>query len=112
MKEASEGLMNGIVAYTEDDVVSTDIISEPPCTCVFDAEAGFTLNHHFVKPIVWYDNEWVYSCKVLDLFMHTARGWQWGPATAGEPVASREAVRFDLLSIQVRIKPDIPATSP
>jgi len=66
--------MNGIVATTEDDVVSRDIICEPLCTCVFDAKAGLALNDHFVKLIVWYDHEWVYSCKVLDLFMHTARG--------------------------------------
>lgn len=57
MNEASEGPMNGIVAYTEDDVVSTDIIGEPPCTCVFDPKAGIALNDHFVKLIAWYDNE-------------------------------------------------------
>jgi hypothetical protein len=95
----------------EDDAVSTDIIGEPPCTCVFDAKAGIALNDHFVKLIVWYDNEWVYSCKVLDLSIHAARVDN-GSATAGKPIASREALRFDLLSIQVRIKPDIPATRP
>jgi glyceraldehyde 3-phosphate dehydrogenase len=74
LKEASEGPMNGIVAYRGDNVVSRDIIGEPSCTCVFDAKVGLALNVDFVKPIVWNDNEWFYSCKVLDLFMHTARG--------------------------------------
>src|SRR5215469_1866387 len=69
MKEASEGPMKGIVAYTEDDVVSTDIIGES-CTCVFDAKAGIALNDRFVKLIAWYDNEWGYSCKVVDLIRH------------------------------------------
>ena len=71
MKEASEGPMKGIVAYTEDDVVSTDMIGEP-FSCVFDAKAGIALNDHFVKLIAWYDNEWGYACKVLDLIMHMA----------------------------------------
>lgn len=71
MKEASEGAMKGIVAYTEDDIVSSDIVGDPH-TCVFDAKAGIALNDHFVKLIAWYDNEWGYSCKVLDLTMHMA----------------------------------------
>ena len=90
MKEASEGAMKGIVAYTEDDVVSSDIIGEP-CSCVFDAKAGIALNDHFVKLIAWYDNEWGYSSKVLDLIMHMA-AVDSGSATKGKPVASREAV--------------------
>ena len=91
MKEASEGSMKGIVAYTEDDVVSTDIIGEP-CSCVFDAKAGIALNDHFVKLIAWYDNEWGYSCKVLDLIMHMA-AVDSGSATAAKPVASRDVVK-------------------
>jgi glyceraldehyde 3-phosphate dehydrogenase len=71
VKEAAEGPMKGIVAYTEDDVVSTDMIGEP-FSCVFDAKAGIALNDHFVKLIAWYDNEWGYSSKVLDLIMHMA----------------------------------------
>ena len=58
MKEASEGPMKGIVAYTEDDVVSTDMIGEP-WSGVFDAKAGIALNNHFAKLIAWYDNECV-----------------------------------------------------
>ena len=71
MKAAAEGTMKGIIGYTEDDVVSTDFIGES-CTCVFDAKAGIALNDHFVKLVAWYDNEWGYSCKVLDLAMHMA----------------------------------------
>ena len=88
MKEAAEGPMKGIVAYTEDDLVSTDIIGEP-CTCVFDAKAGIALNDHFVKLIAWYDNEWGYSCKVLDLIMHMA-AVDSGSTRAGKSVGSRE----------------------
>jgi len=90
MKDASEGPMKGIVAYTEDDVVSSDIIGEP-CTCVFDASAGIALNDHFVKLIAWYDNEWGYSNKVLDLIMHMA-AVDSGSAAAGKSNASRETV--------------------
>ena len=88
MKEAAEGPMKGIVAYTEDDVVSTDIIGESS-TCVFDAKAGIALNDHFVKLIAWYDNEWGYSCKVLDLIMHMA-AIDSGSSSTHRSVASRE----------------------
>ena len=71
LKAASEGSMKGIIGYTEDDVVSSDFIGDPR-TCVFDANAGIALNDNFVKLIAWYDNEWGYSCKVLDLIMHMA----------------------------------------
>jgi glyceraldehyde 3-phosphate dehydrogenase len=90
MKEASEGSMKGIIAYTEDDVVSSDFIGEP-CTCVFDAKAGIALNDRFVKLIAWYDNEWGYSCKVLDLIMHMAAVDR-SSAAARKPVVSRETV--------------------
>jgi glyceraldehyde 3-phosphate dehydrogenase len=66
MKAASEGPMKGILGYTEDKVVSTDFVGET-CTSVFDAEAGIQLDGTFVKVVSWYDNEWGYSCKVLDL---------------------------------------------
>ena len=73
MNEVSEGPMNGIVAYTE-DVVSTDITGEPPCTYVFDPKAGIALNDHFAKLIAWYDSARVHLSTFRDLFMHTARG--------------------------------------
>ncbi len=69
MKEAAEGSLKGILAYTEESVVSTDFIGES-CTSIFDAGAGISLNDHFAKVVSWYDNEWGYSCKVLDLIAH------------------------------------------
>ncbi len=71
MKAASEGEMAGILGYTEDDVVSNDFLGET-CTSTFDAGAGIALTDTFVKVVSWYDNEWGYSCKVLDLVRHMA----------------------------------------
>ena len=71
MKKASETTLKGILGYTEDDVVSTDFIGES-CTSVFDAKAGIALNDNFVKLVSWYDNEWGYSCKVVNLIEHMA----------------------------------------
>ena len=72
MKKASENELKGIMGYTEDAVVSTDFISDPR-TCIFDAEAGISLNPNFVKLVAWYDNEWGYSNKVVDLIAHMAK---------------------------------------
>jgi len=66
MKKASEGPMKGVLAYTEDKVVSTDFRGES-CTSTFDAGAGIALDRNFVKLISWYDNEWGYSCKVVEM---------------------------------------------
>lgn len=66
MKDASEGELKGILGYTEDDVVSTDFIGDPR-TSIFDAKAGISLNDNFVKVVSWYDNEWGYSNKIVDL---------------------------------------------
>ncbi|MCX9158183.1 type I glyceraldehyde-3-phosphate dehydrogenase [Niveibacterium sp. 24ML] len=66
MKAASEGPMKGVLGYTEDKVVATDFRGEP-CTSVFDAEAGLALDGTFVKVVSWYDNEWGYSNKVLEM---------------------------------------------
>ena len=71
MKAASEGPMAGILGYTEEEVVSTDFLGES-CTSVFDAGAGIALTDTFVKVVAWYDNEWGYSCKCLDLMRHMA----------------------------------------
>ena len=71
MKAASGGPMAGILGYTEDEVVSTDFLGES-CTSVFDAGAGIALTDTFVKVVAWYDNEWGYSCKCLDLMRHMA----------------------------------------
>ena len=69
MKDASEGPLKGILGYTEEDVVSSDFMGDPR-TSVFDAKAGIALNDNFVKIVAWYDNEWGYSCKLLDLVAH------------------------------------------
>jgi len=66
MKKASEGELKGVLGYTEDAVVSTDFRGEPN-TSVFDAGASILLDPNFVKVIAWYDNEWGYSCKVLEM---------------------------------------------
>jgi len=66
MKAASEGPMKGVLGYTNQKVVSTDFRGES-CTSVFDAEAGMALDPTFVKVVSWYDNEWGYSCKVLEM---------------------------------------------
>ncbi|MFI3298737.1 MAG: type I glyceraldehyde-3-phosphate dehydrogenase [Rikenellaceae bacterium] len=69
LKAASEGDLKGILGYTEDAVVSSDFIGEAR-TSVFDAEAGISLNENFVKLVSWYDNEWGYSNKVVELICH------------------------------------------
>ncbi len=66
VKKYAEGELKGILGYTDEDVVSSDFMGEY-CTSVFDAKAGIALNDNFVKLISWYDNEWGYSNKVLDL---------------------------------------------
>ena len=71
VKEASEGRMKGILGYTNEDVVSSDFIGDPR-TSIFDEKAGIMLNPRFVKLVAWYDNEWGYSNKVLDLIGHMA----------------------------------------
>jgi glyceraldehyde 3-phosphate dehydrogenase len=66
MKAAAEGPMKGILAYTEDDVVSSDFLGDKHIA-TFDAKAGISLNDHFVKVVAWYDNEIGYSAKTVDL---------------------------------------------
>lgn len=72
VREASETYMKGIVTYIHDEVVSSDMLGEVH-TCILDETAGIMLNDHFVKLIAWYDNEWGYSHKVLDLVAHIAK---------------------------------------
>ncbi|MCE5178450.1 MAG: type I glyceraldehyde-3-phosphate dehydrogenase [Porphyromonadaceae bacterium] len=71
MKEASEGELKGILGYTNEDVVSSDFIGDAR-TSIFDEKAGIQLSPTFVKVISWYDNEWGYSNKVLDLIAYMA----------------------------------------
>lgn len=72
IKKASENELKGILGYTEDAVVSTDFIHDPR-TSIFDAEAGISLNDNFVKLVSWYDNEWGYSNKLVDLVAYAAK---------------------------------------
>ncbi|MBR4473846.1 MAG: ATP-binding cassette domain-containing protein, partial [Oscillospiraceae bacterium] len=69
MKAASEGPMKGVLEYVDDDVVSSDFRTDPH-TSIFDARAGIALNGNFVKLVAWYDNEWGFSNKMLDLTRH------------------------------------------
>ena len=73
MKAASEGPMKGVMGYTEDKVVASDFRGES-CTSVFDAEAGIALDKTFVKVVAWYDNEWGYSCRCVDLIRKMGQG--------------------------------------
>jgi glyceraldehyde 3-phosphate dehydrogenase len=72
VKRASENELKGILGYTEEMVVSTDFRTDTR-TSIFDANAGIALNEHFVKLVAWYDNEWGYSSKVLDLIKHMSK---------------------------------------
>ena len=72
MKAASEGALKGILGYTEDAVVSTDFLTDPR-TSIFDAGAGIALSPTFVKVVSWYDNEWGYSNKIVDLAVHISK---------------------------------------
>ena len=69
IREASEGELAGILGYTDDEVVSSDFIHDAR-TSIFDAKAGIALTKNFVKLVSWYDNEWGYSNKVLELIVH------------------------------------------
>jgi glyceraldehyde 3-phosphate dehydrogenase len=64
--------MKGILGYTEEEVVSSDFITDPRSS-IFDAGAGIELNANFFKVVSWYDNEWGYSCRVVDLMRHMAK---------------------------------------
>jgi len=72
MKKASEGALKGILGYTEDDVVSSDFMTDPRSS-IFDAGAGIELNDRFFKLVSWYDNEWGYSTRVVDLMLAMAK---------------------------------------
>ena len=63
--------MKGVLGYTEDAVVSSDFLHDSR-TSIFDAGAGISLNPNFVKVVSWYDNEWGYSCKIVDMIQHMA----------------------------------------
>jgi glyceraldehyde 3-phosphate dehydrogenase len=72
MKEAAEGSLKGILGYTDEEVVSSDFITDARSS-IFDAGAGIELNANFFKVVSWYDNEWGYSNRILDLMLHMAK---------------------------------------
>ncbi len=72
MKSASEGALEGILGYTDEEVVSTDFLGDPRSS-IFDAGAGMELNANFFKVVAWYDNEWGYSNRVVDLALAMAK---------------------------------------
>ena len=69
IKAAADGPLKGILGYTDEDVVSTDFITDPHSS-IFDAKAGIALDDNFVKLVSWYDNEWGYSNRLVELAMH------------------------------------------
>ena len=71
VKKHADGPMKGILAYTDEEVVSTDFIGDPHSS-IFDAKAGIALDDNFVKLVSWYDNEWGYSNRVIDLIKKMA----------------------------------------
>ena len=71
-KKYAEGELKGILSYTEDDVVSSDLNGDSHSS-IFDAKAGIALNPNFIKLVAWYDNEWGYSRRVVDLIVHIAK---------------------------------------
>jgi len=72
IKTASEGELKGVLGYTEDEVVSQDFVHDPRSS-IFDAKAGISLNPNFAKLVSWYDNEWGYSNRVVDLAKYIAK---------------------------------------
>ena len=72
LKAASEGEMKGVLGFCEDAVVSSDFLTDPRSSIV-DAKAGIQLDDKFVKLVSWYDNEWGYSCRVVDLAVHMSK---------------------------------------
>ena len=70
-RKSMEGEMKGILGYTDEPLVSTDFEGDSRSS-IFDASAGIMLNPNFVKLVAWYDNEWGYSCRVVDLMKHVA----------------------------------------
>merc|ERR1712186_224964 len=69
VKEAAAGPMKGVLDWTDEEVVSTDFVT-CPASSIFDVKAGIALNDHFVKLVTWYDNEWGYSNRLIDLAVH------------------------------------------
>ncbi len=69
MQREANGSMKGVLGYTEDEIVSSDILHDPRSS-IFDKQAGISLNSNFHKVVSWYDNEWGYSNRMIDLAKH------------------------------------------
>lgn len=69
IKEAADGCLKGILGYTDEQIVSSDIIGDSRSS-IFDSTAGLALTQDFFKLIAWYDNEWAYSCRVVDMLKY------------------------------------------
>jgi glyceraldehyde 3-phosphate dehydrogenase len=72
MKSAAEGELKGVLAYTEDPIVSADIVGDPHSS-IFDAASTMVLDGNLVKVVAWYDNEWGYSCRLADMVLQVSR---------------------------------------
>merc|ERR1712050_382914 len=72
VKEACAGPMNGVLEWTDEEVVSTDFVTHK-ASSIFDVKAGISLNDNFVKLVSWYDNEWGYSNRLVDLCIHMSK---------------------------------------
>jgi len=95
VKAAADGPMKGVMGYTEDDVVSADFIKDNRSS-IFDAKAGIALSPTFVKLVSWYDNEWGYSNRLVDLVVYMAL--KDGAATPEEAAASTSGTISGLIS--------------
>lgn len=105
IREASEGPMKGILGYTSEDVVSSDFIGES-ISSVFDQKAGIALDKTFVKLIAWYDNEWGYTCRVIDLLLHCASVEKLPPKKMGNKRMLTEVPDSELSGKRVLIRVD------
>ena len=94
IKTAAEGPMKGIIEYNNDELVSSDLRGNYN-TCIFDEKAGIMLDDSFVKLIAWYDNEWGYSNKVIDLVQHVAK-------TDAAALASGKSIKNPLLAEEMK----------
>jgi len=91
MKRRSEGDMKGFLGYTDESLVSTDF-ETCPISCTFDSKAGIMLDPTFVKVVCWYDNEWGYSCRVVDLIKHMAKVDEGGAAAPAASASSGKKI--------------------
>lgn len=105
IKEASLGPLKGILGYTNEDVVSSDFIGEA-VSSIFDQKAGIALDKTFVKLIAWYDNEWGYTCRVIDLLLHCCQVEKLPPKKMGNKRMLTELQDSELRGKRVLMRVD------